>query len=460
MLKSLKALQKINRKFVVNLAILTLTVIVGCASLPTINADSRQGNANSPQGNVIFIHPDGTSASHWGAARMLYYGPDGRLNWDKMSNLAVYLGHMKNQLTGTSNAGAVTHATGVKVNADSYGLDEAGQPVVAASGQRKTIMEEAIAAGKATAIVNSGIIPEPGTGAFLAKSASRRNFDEITKQIVESGADVILGGGEAWYLPKGTAGRHITAEQAQRTDGLNLIELAKSKGYTVVYTRDELLKLPSNTKKVLGIFAAEDTYNDAPEEELKKQGLALYVTTAPTAAEMLQATLKVVSQNRNGFLIVLEEEGSDNFCNYNNAVGCIEAIKRADDAIGVAMNFIEKNSNTLLVTAADSDAGGLEVVGVRVQDFPIDKPVPEKTDNGAPLDGREGTATLPFVSAPDKQGSRFPFAVAWSGFNDNSGAIVSKAHGLNANLLNGTVDNTAIYRLMYRTLFGKEIPQQ
>ncbi len=235
-----KAVQKINRKFVVDLALVTLIVMVGCAAIPTAKTGSRQGN-------VIFIHPDGTSASHWGAARMLHYGPDGRLNWDKMSNLAVYLGHMKNQLTATSNAGAVTHATGVKVNADSYGLDEAGKPVVAASGKPKTIMQEAIAAGKATAIVNSGIIPEPGTGAFLAKSASRRNFDEITKQIVESGADVILGGGEAWYLPKGTVGRHTTAEQAQRTDGLNLIELAKSKGYTVVYTRDELLNLPSNS---------------------------------------------------------------------------------------------------------------------------------------------------------------------------------------------------------------------
>ncbi|WP_017745064.1 alkaline phosphatase [Scytonema hofmannii] len=453
MLIRFKAVQTINRKFIVDLAILALTTMVGCASLPTTNTGSSQGN-------VIFIHPDGTSASHWGAARMLHYGPDGRMNWDKMSNLAVYLGHMKNQLTATSNAGAVTHATGVKVNADSFGLDAEGQPVVAASGQPKTIMQEAIAAGKATAIINSGIIPEPGTGAFLAKSASRGNFDEITKQIVESGADVILGGGEAWYLPKGTAGRYTTAQQAQRADKLNLIELAKSKGYTIVYTRDELLNLPSNTKKVLGIFAAEDTYNDASEEALKKRGLPLYVPTAPTVAEMLQATLKIVSQNRNGFFIVLEEEGSDNFCNYNNAVGCIEAIKRADDAIGVAMNFIEKNSNTLLVTAADSDAGGLEVVGATVQDFPLDKPIPEKTENGAPLDGREGTATLPFVSAPDKQGLRFPFAIVWSGFNDNSGAIVSKAHGLNANLLNGTVDNTAIYRLMYRTLFGKEVSTQ
>jgi alkaline phosphatase len=442
-------LRRLNQKVI---GFLLLAVISVLSYTPHILA-----NNTSSQGNVIFIHPDGTSAAHWGATRILYTGPDGRLNWDQMSNLAVYLGHMKNQLSGTSNGGAVTHATGVKVNADSFGLDENGKPVVALSGKPQTIMEEAIKAGKGTAIINSGMIHEPGTGAFLAKSPSRRNFADITKQIVESGADVILGGGEMWYLPKGVAGRHSTASQSQRTDGLNLVEIAKKKGYTVVYTRDELLKLPTNTKKVLGIFAADDTYNDETEENLKQRNLPLYVATAPTVGEQLDVTLKILSQKGKNFLIVLEEEGSDNFGNYNNAIGCLTALKRADDAVGVAMKFIEKNPNTLLVTAADSDAGGLELVGATEKDFPFNKPLPEKGENGAPWDGKEGTSTLPFISAPDKQGRRFPFAISWSGFGDNAGGIIAKAHGFNAGLLNGTVDNTDIYRLMYRTLFGKEL---
>lgn len=406
------------------------------------------------KGNVIFIHPDGTSPSHWGAARFLNYGPDGRLNWDRMSNLAVYLGHMKNQLTATSNAGAVTHATGVKVHADSFGLDEAGKPVVALSGKTQTIMQEAIAQGLATAVINSGIISEPGTGAFLAKAASRNDHAEITKQIVESGVDVILGGGEVWYLPKGTAGRHATAQQSQRQDGVNLIELAKSKGYTIVYTRKELLKLPADTQKVLGIFAAEDTYNDESEEKLKQQKLPLYVAGSPTNSEMLQATLQVLSRKPKSFFIVLEEEGTDNFSNFNNAKGCVEAMKRADDAVGVAMNFIAQNSNTLLLTAADSDASGMEVIGEQVEDMPMDKPLPASDRNGSPLDGRDGTGTLPFISAPDASNQRFPFAIAWTGFPDNAGSIVAKSHGLNASKLHGTVDNTEIYRLMYTTLFG------
>jgi alkaline phosphatase len=193
-------LRRLNKKVIGFLLLAFLSIL---SYTPQILASNT-----SSSGNVIFIHPDGTSAAHWGATRILFQGADGRLNWDKMSNLAVYLGHMKNQLSATSNGGAVTHATGVKVNADSFGLDENGKPIVALSGKPQTIMEEAMSAGKATAIINSGMIHEPGTAAFLAKSPSRRNFADITKQIVESGADVILGGGEMWYLPKGTAGRH------------------------------------------------------------------------------------------------------------------------------------------------------------------------------------------------------------------------------------------------------------
>ncbi len=431
---------------IITMTALSLVAIAGCGT-----------RSNSNQGNVIFIHPDGTSPSHWGAARMLNYGPDGRLNWDKMSHMGVYLGHMKNQLTATSNGGAVTHATGIKVNADSFGLDENFKPVVAASGKTQTIIEEAIAAGKGTAIINSGMIHEPGTAAFVAKVPTRRNFAEITKQIVESNVDVILGGGEMWYLPKGTAGRHSTAEQSQRTDNVNLIEVAQKKGYTVVYTREELLKLPTNTKKVLGVFAADDTYNDASEEELKQKNLPLYVPTAPTVGEMLDVTLKNLSEKNKNFIVVLEEEGTDNFSNFNNAKGALAAMKRGDDAVGIAMKYVEKNPNTLVVTAADSDAGGLELVGVTERDFPLDKPIPEKSENGAPWDGKDGKLTPPFVSAPNQEGKRFPFAIGWSTGGDNAGAIVSKAHGLNADKLPSTLDNTDIYRLMYRTLFGKEI---
>jgi glycerophosphoryl diester phosphodiesterase len=125
--------------------------------------------------HVIFIHPDGTSPSHYAAARFVSQGPDGRLNWDKLSNSGVYLGHMADQLGGTSNAGAVTHATGTKVYAESFGLNSDNSPVLSRSGKvGQTIVDEAVAAQKVTALIQSGFAAEPGTAAFVSK------MEEIT----------------------------------------------------------------------------------------------------------------------------------------------------------------------------------------------------------------------------------------------------------------------------------------
>ena len=422
--------------------------------------------ATQDTGNVIFIHPDGTSPSHYAAARFVEEGPDGRLNWDMMTNAGVYLGHMEDQLVGTSNSGAVTHATGTKAPAPSFGFDENGVPVISRSGMRgMTIMEEAIEAGKATAIINSGIIAEPGTGAFLADVENRSATEEITAEIVESGVDIIFGGGEIDYLPVGEVG--FFGEVGTREDGRNLIEEAEDLGYTIVYTREQLQSLPEDTQKVLGIFAATDTYNDTTEEANVEAGLENYGQPGnenpPTVAEMLEAALPILSRDPDGFFVVMEEEGTDNFPNNNNARGFVEAMQRADDAIGVAMNFVNtQDPNTLIITAADSDAGGLEIAdrsGETVGTVSVNPTLADRSDAiQVPYDGASGRDTEPFISAPDANGDQFPFGIAYVGTPDFAGSIVSKTYGLNADLLPSTVDNTEIYEIMYRTLFGDVLP--
>jgi alkaline phosphatase len=220
-----------------------------------------------------------------------------------------------------------------------------------------------------------------------------------------------------------------------------------------VFTRDELLSLPLDVKKVFGVFAAKHTFNDLTEEELADVRLPLYNADVPTIAEMTQATLKLFEHQKRRFLIVAEEEGSDNFANHNNASGAIEALRRADEAIGVARRYVETHPRVLLVTAADSDAGSMGIWSFDDLSKVAD-PLPAATDTGGALDGQEGTATPPFLSAPDASGRRLPFGIAWSGSEDMSGTVIARAHGFNAGYLGVNVDNTDIYRLMYRTLFG------
>jgi alkaline phosphatase len=443
-----KAQPGISMKMIARLV--SVTTLLSLSSMTLVSA---QETPREPEvGSAIFIHPDGSGVAAWGAVRLLVAGPDGKLNWDRMEHMGVYKGHMRTSMGATSHGGATSHAFGVKVHWDSYGMDGT-EPLTSLSGKPYGILREAHEAGLATALVNSGHIAEPGTGVFAASSPARAATDTITLQIVESGTDFILSGGEILLLPEGVIGKF--GLPGVRNDGLNLIERAEELGYQVVYTRDELMALPAETEKVLGVFAAGHTFLDRSEEYLRENNLSLYSYWVPSVAEMTEAVLGFLEATGKRFLLVVEEEGSDNFANNNNAVGSLTALSRADEAIGVALEYLDRNPRTLVVTAADSDAGGLEVYPIRDPDFLVaETPLPVTARNGAPLDGKDGTATAPFMSEPDQFGNQWPFGIAWASFDDNLGGILARATGLNASLLPNPVDNTDIYRLMYATLFG------
>ncbi|MFM8656283.1 MAG: alkaline phosphatase, partial [Chthoniobacterales bacterium] len=309
----------------------------------------------------------------------------------------------------------------------------------------------------AVGVINTGGAAEPGTACFLTSVADRESGDEIVAQLIESGADLILVGGEDYFLPAGTKGRF---GPGKREDKRNLIEEAKDAGYRVIYTKEELAALPEGAGKVLGIFAADDTFNDETEEKLSAEGLANYRAEAPTIAEMTAAALRVFGDRQ--FLLVAEEEGTDNFGNANNAEGVLEALRRADEGLGLILDYIAKHPDTLVLTCADSEAGGADAVGLRGAKY--EKPLIETghDKNGAPVDGAErskaGAVEKPFLSAPDKAGRRHEFVVVWGTGLDTSGGIVARAAGLNADKVKGSFDNTAVYPLFYETLFGEAPP--
>jgi len=425
-------------------------LFLSCMFLP----GSAAAETPEPTGNsAIFFHPDGTSASHWDATRMLHYGPDGMLHWDRLPELAPYRGHIADRAVATSNAGAVTHATGTLAYSDSFGLDPEGDVYVSADGTRLTIMEQALAAGLGTALIQTGSLIEPGTASFVARAPSRRDYEMIAEQVVRSGVDVILGAGEEWLLPEGVQGRF---GPGSRSDGQNLIEELEADGYTVVYTWDQMMALDDDITRVFGVFALEDTYHDRSEEQLREMGLDNYLSSAPTVAEMTDFALERMQRHEQGFLMVIEEEGTDNLCNRQNANACLEAMKRADDAVGVIREFIGEHPKTFMVMTSDSNANGPQVLHVpkELDEVPAVDPWTRSA-----IDGVAGTETAPFVAAPDRFGQRHAFAIGWaSGFDVGSG-VLARGAGLGADRYfpASGIRNTDIYRMLYATLFGEEI---
>ncbi len=352
---------------------------------------------------------------------------------------------------------------------------------------------------------------------------------------------VVMGGGEADTRPKVATllhrnvnqerGQPVNSRTSLRADDLDLEDYWNRQGsgnpsndplqgddWIVVKTRAEFERLrqalrqnPNYAPRVLGIFAYQDLFNDRNEEDLIQRGFvrpglqpgqvgpnnqsrivlwgdydpAQPGYNPPTFAEMVEVAITILDraarqqprpENRR-FFLVAEQEAVDNFGNNDNAVGVLHALKDTDDAIGTALAYLARNPNTLILTAADSDAGGFQVVapnrsGVTPPTTVV--PAGQETDKAgsvgvnpaagaasvsAPVDGVEGRGTPLFLSAPDAFGKRMQFGVAWAGSPDFHGGILSRAAGLNASTLNSLFysrfDNIDVYRLMHATLFGR-----
>jgi alkaline phosphatase len=546
---------------------------LAAAVVATSALASAAAHARGDTGNVIFLHPDGTSASHWTAARMYWKGPDGLLNWDLLPQMAAYRGHMLELLTGTSNGGATTHAFGYRVEGlGSFGKDGNGNTlpptdrfINALSGYPGSILREAANKGHPTGLVNDGNVGEPGTGAFAAEVGNRDNWNAIALQII-AGRDgampakastdraprVILGGGERNFLPQGTpmcapASASTTTQQGvltyplncmvhtldwskpagtggplgigrvatpDRTDARNLLAEAADAGYIVIRTRAEfaavLARLESDRRwapKILGLFAAHHSFNDRNEEELiassfrnpavpltdKASNLVLFGNPSatdpgfnpPRGDELMRLAMIVLARHANAsgmpYLLVAEPESTDNFGNSNNAIGSLVAAKVADDMIGVALDAQNDRRRdlfgtrfpTTIVTAADSDASGMQVLALpaptaAVTAIPVNAAAGQPAFS-APLDGLYGRNSPSFLAAPDQFGRSLSFAIAWAGGPDFAGGILARASGnrgenrdrpgnVTLDDFSERFDNTDVYRFMYAKLFGRLLP--
>jgi alkaline phosphatase len=385
----------------------------------------------------------------WAAARLKEFGPDGRLAWDRLAHAALYVGPMADQLSASSNGGGTSHAWGVRAKADSFGMIDGQSIQAAASGAPMPLMLEAQRAGKQIGLINSASITDAGTGTQLARVANRRDHTEIARQMLEAKPDLLLGGGEQYFLPTGVQGVH---GPGVRTDGRNLIEEARAQGYRIVRTRAELEAAAKAPGKVLGLFAAADTFNEGTEEALKQQGLTAFQRQAPRYDEMVAAALAILGPGRNGFYLMAEEEATDNFGGENNAAAVLEAVAGADRAIAHALTAAAKNKALLVLVASDSDCGGLQATG---DDVVEGKALPARWENGAPVDGVDGTGGLPFMAAPDRAGRRLPFALSWAADGDMSGGGVARAHGWGAQRVAGTMDSTDIYKALHAALISR-----
>lgn len=294
--------------------------------------------------SVILINGDGMSAAHREAARLDQKGFDGELAMDALpvAGMQTTAPSDPEQTITDSAAAASAWATGQKTYNGAISVDVDGDPL-------PTIGTEAREAGLATGLVTTADVTDATPAAFFSNSTDRGKQDDIARQYLEeSKPSVILGGGAQRWQPTDSDGGGTAR---------GLIGQAEQAGYEVVTDPDDLADADGD--QLLGLFAAGALYQQGDEGN----GGGYDEPVVPLA-DMTAKALDILSGDKDGFFLLVEEEGVDSLSHDNDGAGMLSAMRSLDAAVKVARTFVAENPDTLLIVTGDHDSGGLTIENV------------------------------------------------------------------------------------------------
>jgi len=345
--------------------------------------------------NVILFVGDGLSVANRTAARILskgikegkYYG---QLSFDDMPHMAL-LGTSGVDSIITDSANSMSaYTTGHKSSVNALGVYVSRAKDNLAHPKVETITEVVKRRTKmAVGIVTDAEVEDATPAGMVAHTRRRADKDIIAEQLFMSGADVVMGGGSAWFLPQTTPG-------SKRKDTNNYIDLFQRVGARFVTTDAEMkaAAAEARTTRLLGLFHL-DNMDGALDRRVLKKGTVGKFPEQPDLADMTRAALDVLSRNPDGFVLMVEAGLVDK---YNHPLdwerSVYDTIMLAN-AVQVAKDFAARSNDTLIIVTPDH-THGVSIVGT------IDDARP-----GADMREKVGVyaeAGFPNYGTPDKDG--------------------------------------------------------
>jgi len=275
--------------------------------------------------SIILMIGDGMGYEHVELARLVEVGESGSLNMhDSDWNVSVVT-HSANAAITDSAAAGTTIATGYKTNNGYIAVSPELAPL-------ETILEFAQTLNKSTGVVSTCRIVDATPASFMTHTESRYNREEMAIQIVEEAdVDVLLGGGLDYF------------NSAQ-------ISTMIANGYSVVYNRTELASVTSG--KVFGLFA--DVHMDYEYDR--------DFSVQPSIAEMTNKSIELLSPDSDGFFLMVEGGRIDLAAHADDQIRNALDTIAFDEAVAIALDYVEDHNNTILIVTADHETEGLMVL--------------------------------------------------------------------------------------------------
>ncbi len=337
--------------------------IISALTLMALTSGLSAAATETSAKNVILMISDGIGFNGWEAARYSYDG--NALPYDNAGfsfygcttysannpagyDAAQYWSNFNYQKSGATDSASAATAlyTGQKNYDGTIAVDTTPE-----RNPLTTIAEIAAGLGKSTGAISSVEFSHATPGTVDAHNTSRNNYAAIANEMIyNSDLDVIMGAGLNASGDQKYVGGHATLADITDADGAN--------GFTYINSVADFQALANGTMtadKVLGITVGTtlgDSYWANPNDE----------SIVPTLETMTKGAINVLSQNDNGFFLMVEG-GAVDWENHGNRWNTmlIEQMD-FDNSVAAVMDWVEANSSwdeTLLIITADHETGGI-----------------------------------------------------------------------------------------------------
>lgn len=273
--------------------------------------------------NIIFLIGDGTGLAQISSGQIGLVGADGLLHMQTMPVTGFVKTHSSDNLITDSASGATAYSCGLKTYNGAIGVNPEGKAC-------KTILEMAEEKGISTGMISTSSITHATPASFAAHVERRSMQEEIAFDFLDSGVDVFLGGGVKWF------------SEDERSDSLDLMGEFEKAGYEILLDDEALHN--SNSNKILGLFAEDGLERNEGE---------------PSTSAMTEKALNILSQNKDGFFLMVEGSQIDWAGHNNDTEYLLREMQDYDDAVKSILDFAVEDGETLVVLTADHETGGM-----------------------------------------------------------------------------------------------------
>ena len=294
-------------------------------------------NESNPESvkNVILLVGDGMSQSEIEMAKIMFADEcsvsPGILAMESLMNVGE-----NNTLCATASnpepdsaSGGTALACGYKSLRKYLGLDYEKNSV-------KNVVELAKEYSKSSGIVTNESITDATPAAFTVHLSSRDDEKLVAQeQIVNSAADIIIGGGSTVYTE---------ATSAEYEEGVTYEQYMASNNITWAKDWESVQNYQTSDGSRL-IATLKDDY------------FASY-SDKPSLADMTAEALSILSEDEDGFFLMVEGGAMDESAHNADIVETCHQIIEFDKAVVEAIRFAAGNPDTMIIVTSDHDTGG------------------------------------------------------------------------------------------------------